>query len=252
MQRPVSGPQAWGQARTLRVRPRACRGLGVRSRCYHSCVLEARLRSDRLALAVALRARTVRCAGGDCVPSAHPRPARARRRAGGGGATRGTAARSARRGAADAARAARRAARGGRRASALAAALAAGHRRGLERRALIDPLTGPLPRGVLQRGARGRAAARPPLRRRGRARRHRPRRLQAGQRPARPRHRQRGAARERASVLRQAARDSDRRGALRRRGARAARARRRVVRHRRRGARGRRACATCASATACA
>ena len=88
-----------------------------------------------------------------------------------------------------------------------------------------------LPRRVLQRGARGRAAPGAPLRRRDRARDPRPRRLQAGQRPPRARGRQRGAARggQRGAQGRARLRP---RGALRRRGARAARARGRALRDR--------------------
>ena len=116
-------------------------GLSVRPRCYHNCVLEARLRSDRLALAAALLltlcgalaaivvppltpillapavvlAATARPAGLLLAPlaAALPMPF--------------------------ALRIALLAAAG---AAAFAAALAERHRRGLERRALIDPLTG--------------------------------------------------------------------------------------------------------------
>ena len=136
-------------------------------------------------------------------------------------------------------------------ASAAAAALAAGHRRGLERRALIDPLTGLYRaeffsealevelRRVQRYGGdvalvvidlddfkqvndrHGHATGNEVLRQVGR---------RAAQRRARLR----------------------RRSALRRRGARAARARRRGLGHRRSRACRRPGCATCASATACA
>jgi diguanylate cyclase (GGDEF)-like protein len=115
--------------------------MGVRPRCYHKSVLEARLRSDRLALAAALLltlcgalaavvvppltpillapavvlAATARPAGLMLAPlaAALPMPLGLR--------------------------IALLAAAG---AAAVAAALAEGHRRGLERRALVDPLTG--------------------------------------------------------------------------------------------------------------
>ena len=115
--------------------------MGVRPRCYHKSVLEARLRSDRLALAAALLltlcgalaavvvppltaillapavvlAATARPAGLLLAPlaAALPMPLGLR--------------------------IALLAAAG---AAAVAAALAEGHRRGLERRALVDPLTG--------------------------------------------------------------------------------------------------------------
>ena len=115
--------------------------MGVRPRCYHNSVLEARLRSDRLALAAALLltlcgalaavvvppltpillapavvlAATARPAGLMLAPlaAALPMPLGLR--------------------------IALLAAAG---AAAVAAALAEGHRRGLERRALVDPLTG--------------------------------------------------------------------------------------------------------------
>ena len=115
--------------------------MGVRPRCYHKSVLEARLRSDRLALAAALLltlcgalaavvvppltaillapavvlAATARPAGLMLAPLAAALPMSLGLRI------------------------ALLAAAG---AAAVAAALAEGHRRGLERRALVDPLTG--------------------------------------------------------------------------------------------------------------
>jgi diguanylate cyclase (GGDEF)-like protein len=113
----------------------------VRPRCYHDCVLDARLRSDRLALAVAVVLTLCGALAAVAFPPLTPvllAPA----------VVLAAAARPAGLVLAPMAaalplplglRVALLAAAG---AAAVGAALAAGHRRGLEQRALVDPLTG--------------------------------------------------------------------------------------------------------------
>ncbi|HEY0516617.1 MAG TPA: GGDEF domain-containing protein [Solirubrobacteraceae bacterium] len=115
--------------------------VGIRRRCYHSRVLEARLRSDRLALAAALVLTVCGALAAVVLPPLAPvllapavvlaataRPA--------GLLLAPLAA------ALPMAFAARLSLLAAAAAAAVAAALAEGHRRGLERRALVDPLTG--------------------------------------------------------------------------------------------------------------
>ena len=115
--------------------------MGVRPRCYHKSVLEARLRSDRLALAAALLLTLCGALAAVVVPPLTPillAPAvvlAATARPAGLMLAPLAAALPMSLGL----RIALLAAAG---AAAVAAALAEGHRRGLERRALVDPLTG--------------------------------------------------------------------------------------------------------------
>jgi diguanylate cyclase (GGDEF)-like protein len=115
--------------------------MGVRPRCYHNWVLEARLRSDRLALAAALLLTLCGALAATVVPALTPvllAPAvvlAATARPAGLILAPLAAALPMPLGL----RIALLLAAG---AAALAAALAEGHRRGLERRALVDPLTG--------------------------------------------------------------------------------------------------------------